>query len=84
MTQKPAEEWWVCQWLKYYQVLINTKEIHNPELMYQQQKQTKNSESQLKPASVLLKLMQIAFFFNQKKKLHGWYSEFSAEVGCIF
>lgn len=65
MTQKPAEEWWVCQWLKYYQVLVNTREIHNPELMYQQQKQTKNSESRLKPGSILLKLMQK---LNQKKK----------------
>lgn len=46
-------------------MLINTKEIHNPELMYQPQKQTKNSESQLKPGSVLLKLMQK---LNQKKK----------------
>lgn len=67
MTQKPAEEWWVCQSLKYYQVLINTKEIHNPELMYQQKKQTKNSESQLKPGSILLKLMQK---LNQKKKIY--------------
>lgn len=48
-------------------MLINTKEIHNPELMYQPQTQTKNSESQLKPGSVLLKLMQK---LNQKKKIY--------------
>lgn len=58
--------------------------------MYQQQKQTKNSESRLKPGSILLKLMQK---LDQKKKIYTddsqiWYSAmnmiFSAEVGCIF